>query len=117
MAGRTLFDRARRAADEEWRAPHTRSVPIRAWLARAEAERTRLDGRPDPDACRAAADAFSYGERYEVARCHWRLAEALLGRGDRGEAARAAGWTSAPACRERGAAAVSPRGNWRFFIC
>jgi DNA-binding CsgD family transcriptional regulator len=90
MKGRTLFDRARRAADEEWRAPHSRSVPVRAWLARAQAERTHLEGTPDPDAWRAAAEAFSYGEVYEVARCRWRLAEALLGRGDREEAARAA---------------------------
>jgi tetratricopeptide (TPR) repeat protein len=89
-AGRALFDQARRAADEEWRAPHSRSVPIRAWLARAEAERTRLEGTPDPDAWRAAAAAFSYGEVYEVARCNWRLAEALLAAGDRDEAARAA---------------------------
>jgi DNA-binding CsgD family transcriptional regulator/tetratricopeptide (TPR) repeat protein len=90
VTGRNLFDQARRAADEEWRAPQCRSVPVRAWLARAEAERTRLEGVPDLDAWRAAADAFAYGEPYEVARCHWRLAEALLGRGDREAAARAA---------------------------
>jgi hypothetical protein len=61
-----------------------------AWLARAEAEWTRLEGRSDPEAWRAAVDAFSYGYVYEVARCQWRLAEALLGVGDREQATAAA---------------------------
>jgi DNA-binding CsgD family transcriptional regulator len=61
-----------------------------AWLARAEAEWTRVDGRPDPVRWAAAADAFGYGYLYEEARCRWRLAEALLGEGRREEAAGAA---------------------------
>jgi DNA-binding CsgD family transcriptional regulator len=58
-----------------------------AWLARAEAEWTRVEGRPDPGRWSAAADAFGYGYLYEEARCRWRLAEALLGDGDREQAA------------------------------
>ncbi|HEU4900996.1 MAG TPA: response regulator transcription factor, partial [Actinomycetota bacterium] len=61
-----------------------------AWLARAEAEWTRVEGRPDPVRWAAAADAFGYGYLYEEARCRWRLAEALLGEGRREEAAAAA---------------------------
>jgi DNA-binding CsgD family transcriptional regulator len=64
-----------------------------AWLARAEAEHARLEGRPAPELWAAAADAFGYGYRYEEARSRWRLAEALLldGNRDRAEAeARAA---------------------------
>jgi DNA-binding CsgD family transcriptional regulator len=60
-----------------------------AWLARAEAEWTRVEGRPDPARWAAAAEAFGYGYRYEEARCRWRLAEALLGEGDREAAAEA----------------------------
>ena len=58
-----------------------------AWLARAEAEWTRVEGRSDPDRWSAAADAFGYGYLYEEARCRWRLAEALLGDGRREQAA------------------------------
>ena len=39
-----------------------------------------------PKAWQAAVDAFSYGHVYAVARCQWRLAEALLGAGDREQA-------------------------------
>jgi DNA-binding NarL/FixJ family response regulator/tetratricopeptide (TPR) repeat protein len=53
-----------------------------AWLAKAKAEWTRLEGHSDPEAWQAAVEAFSYGYIYEVARCQWRLAEALLGVGD-----------------------------------
>jgi DNA-binding CsgD family transcriptional regulator len=58
-----------------------------AWLARAEAEWARLEGRADPDIWAAAAEAFSYGYVYEEARCRWRLAEAHLAAGTREEAA------------------------------
>ena len=58
-----------------------------AWLARAEAEWTRVEGRPDPGRWSAAADAFGYGYLYEEARCRWRMAEALLAEGDRERAA------------------------------
>jgi DNA-binding CsgD family transcriptional regulator len=64
-----------------------------AWLARAAADHTRIEGRSDPDRWSAAAEAFGYGYVYEEARARWRLAEALLldGRHDDAEvAARAA---------------------------
>jgi DNA-binding NarL/FixJ family response regulator len=57
-----------------------------AWLARAEAEWTRLSGRADPASWATAVEAFSYGYVYEEARCRWRLAEALLAAGRREEA-------------------------------
>jgi DNA-binding CsgD family transcriptional regulator len=50
-----------------------------AWLARAEAEWSRLQGDQDVSVWRTALSAFDYGYTYEVARCRWRLAEALLG--------------------------------------
>jgi DNA-binding NarL/FixJ family response regulator len=36
-----------------------------------------------PQGLAGAVEAFSYGHVYEVARCRWRLTEALLGAGDR----------------------------------
>jgi ATP/maltotriose-dependent transcriptional regulator MalT len=50
----------------------------KAWVARAEAELSRLHGESSPDLWRAAADAFGYGAVYEQAICRWRLGEALL---------------------------------------
>ncbi len=58
-----------------------------AWLLRLEAERSRVDGRSDVEQWRKCVDAFDYGHVYEVARCRWRLAEAMLGAGDRAAAA------------------------------
>ncbi|GGS37696.1 helix-turn-helix transcriptional regulator [Actinokineospora fastidiosa] len=60
----------------------------RAWLARAEAEHSRLTGA-DPDLWRRAVDAFGYGAVYEQALCRWRLAEACLLTDDRAGAAEA----------------------------
>jgi DNA-binding CsgD family transcriptional regulator/tetratricopeptide (TPR) repeat protein len=79
--GRELLDRAR-AAMRGARSIGRRVGPeALAWLARAEAEWTRLEGSSDPERWRAAVDAFSYGYVYEVARCQWRLTEALLAGG------------------------------------
>jgi DNA-binding CsgD family transcriptional regulator len=61
-----------------------------AWLARAEAEATRLHGHPDPPAWQTATDAFAYGHPYEQARSRWRLAETLLAHGHRDPAQAAA---------------------------
>ncbi|MFC4051742.1 AAA family ATPase [Actinomadura syzygii] len=63
-----------------------------AWLARAEAERRRVDGVHDVDLWREATERFTYGDPdggfvYEVARSRWRLAEALAEHGDRDAAA------------------------------
>ncbi|HUQ55442.1 helix-turn-helix transcriptional regulator [Lentzea sp.] len=59
----------------------------RAWLARADAEESRLTGAGDPELWKAAVDGFAYGLVYEQALCRWRLAEALLGADRRDEAA------------------------------
>jgi tetratricopeptide (TPR) repeat protein len=111
--GHMLLERARTAVE------HTRvwhGVDLRCWHAKAEAEWSRLQGSSDPTAWLAAVEAFSYGHVYEVARCRWRLAEALLGAGDREQATMAAqaanktalqlgaaGSTLALACRPSGA--------------
>jgi DNA-binding CsgD family transcriptional regulator len=82
-----LLERARTAVEQKglWH-----SVDLRCWHAKAEAEWTRVQGSSDPKAWLAAVEAFSYGCVYEVARCRWRLAEALLGAGDREQATVAA---------------------------
>ena len=58
----------------------------RGWLARAEAELSRLHGASDPARWQAAVDAFGYGAVYEQAVCRWRLGESLLGADRRDEA-------------------------------
>ncbi|HET9895347.1 MAG TPA: AAA family ATPase [Streptosporangiaceae bacterium] len=63
-------------------------VDGRGWLARAEAEWGRVNGRNDPAAWRAVVSAFGPGFVYETARSRWRLAEALAEAGDRVSAAR-----------------------------
>jgi DNA-binding CsgD family transcriptional regulator len=93
--GHMLVERARTAV-EHARVSHGvdllawHGVDLPAWHAKAEAEWSRLQGRSDPKAWLAAVEGFSYGHVYEVARCRWRLAEALLGGGDREEATVAA---------------------------
>jgi DNA-binding CsgD family transcriptional regulator len=53
-----------------------------AWLARARAEYSRLDGPADPEAWRTAAAAWEELSRpYHMAYCRWRLADALLALG------------------------------------
>jgi DNA-binding CsgD family transcriptional regulator/tetratricopeptide (TPR) repeat protein len=54
-----------------------------AWLARAEAEASRLRGGSDPAVWREVVDAFGYGEVYRQAHARWRLAAVLLAGGDR----------------------------------
>jgi DNA-binding CsgD family transcriptional regulator len=86
-AGRALLERTRSAVE---RAGIAHDVHLRGWHAKAEAEWTRLQGRSDPVRWQAAVEAFSYGHVYAVARCQWRLAEALLGAGEREQATVAA---------------------------
>ncbi|WP_308212391.1 helix-turn-helix transcriptional regulator [Actinomadura madurae] len=74
------------------------------WLARAEAERRRVDGVHDVDLWRRTADLFTFGDPdggfvYEVARSRWRLAEALVENGDREAAAEE--WRAAVEAAER----------------
>ena len=58
-----------------------------AWLTRMRAERSRLIGEHDPEQWRSVIEAFGYGEPYPQALAKWRLAEAMIGRGDREGAA------------------------------
>jgi DNA-binding CsgD family transcriptional regulator len=92
--GRGFLHRARAAVQPLGGSWHPnadpRNVHLRAWLAKAEAKATRLEGRSDPKAWQAAVEAFSFGHVYEVARCRWRLAEALLTAGERERATVAA---------------------------
>ena len=101
-----LLERARRAVafTDTGRPRAWLGLEGHAWLARAEAERRRVDGVHDVDLWRRAADLFTYGDPdggfvYEVARSRWRLAEALAERGDRDGAA--AQWRPAVAAAER----------------
>ncbi|HYZ46586.1 MAG TPA: LuxR C-terminal-related transcriptional regulator, partial [Actinomycetota bacterium] len=89
-AGAALLQQARTAVSRTRAVGRQIGPEALAWLARAEAENTRLDGRPNPAAWREAADAFGYGYVYEEARCGWRLAEALLAEGRREEATESA---------------------------
>jgi hypothetical protein len=86
ILGADLLDRARAAVRRAPALDRRVGPEALAWLARVEAEWTRLEGHSDPEAWRTAVDAFSYGYVYEVARCQRRLAEALLGVGDREQA-------------------------------
>jgi DNA-binding CsgD family transcriptional regulator len=85
--GRTLLERVRSEAQRAHGSPLAHDVHVRGRQAKAEAEWTRLQGHSDPVRWQAAVDAFSYGNIYAVARCQWRLAEALAGAGDRVRAA------------------------------
>jgi DNA-binding CsgD family transcriptional regulator/tetratricopeptide (TPR) repeat protein len=98
-AGRALLERVRADARQARGTHLAHDVHVRGRHAKAEAEWARLQGRPDPARWQAAVDAFSYGHVYAVARCRWRLAEALLATGDREQAAAAARAAHAAATR------------------
>ncbi|GAA4401145.1 helix-turn-helix transcriptional regulator [Fodinibacter luteus] len=55
----------------------------RAWYVRALAEHARALDRPAVEEWERALEAFGYGHVPEQARCHWRLAAALVHAGDR----------------------------------
>jgi predicted ATPase/DNA-binding CsgD family transcriptional regulator len=97
--GQLLLERTRAAVERPDRTAVSHDVYLRGWHAKAEAEWTRLQGRCDPKAWQAAVEAYSYGHVYEVARCRWRLAEALLGASDREQATVAARAAHATAVR------------------
>lgn len=84
--GTRLVDLARKTA--KFGRPRTGELGLegRAWLARAEAEESRLRGASDPSLWQRAVDGFGYGAAYEQALCRWRLGEALLGAERRDEA-------------------------------
>jgi len=98
-AGRALLERVRADAERAPRAGLAHDVHVRGRRAKAEAEWTRLQGRSDPARWQAAVEAFSYGNVYAVARCQWRLAEALAVAGDRDQATAAARAAHATATR------------------
>jgi DNA-binding CsgD family transcriptional regulator len=98
-AGRALLERVRADAERAPRAGLAHDVHVRGRRAKAEAEWTRLQGRSDPVRWQAAVEAFSYGNVYAVARCQWRLAEALAVAGDRDQATAAARAAHATATR------------------
>jgi DNA-binding CsgD family transcriptional regulator/tetratricopeptide (TPR) repeat protein len=97
--GRALLERVRADAEQAHGTHLAHDVHVRGRHAKAEAEWTRLQGRSDPARWQAAVDAFSYGNVYAVARCQWRLAEALLAAGDREQATAAARSAHATATR------------------
>jgi ATP/maltotriose-dependent transcriptional regulator MalT len=84
--GSRLVELARKTA--HYGRPRTGSIGPEglAWVARAEAEESRLRGASDPALWQRAVDAFDYGAVYEQAICRWRLGEALLGAERRDEA-------------------------------
>jgi DNA-binding CsgD family transcriptional regulator len=88
--GQELLQRVRAAVAQAHRVGVAHYVHLGGCHATAEAEWTRLQGHSDPKAWQTAVAAFSYGHVYAVARCQWRLAEALLGAGDRQQATPAA---------------------------
>jgi DNA-binding NarL/FixJ family response regulator/tetratricopeptide (TPR) repeat protein len=98
-AGRALLERVRADAEQAHGTQLAHDVHVRGRHAKAEAEWTRLQGHSDPARWQAAVDAFSYGNVYAVARCQWRLAEALAGAGDRDQATTAARAAHATATR------------------
>ncbi|MGK9463456.1 MULTISPECIES: ATP-binding protein [unclassified Streptomyces] len=98
-----LLEQARRSAGRG-EDDRPQGLEGQAWLARAEAEWTRLDSGPDPAAWQRAVAGFAHGDVYERARCRLRLAEALLAAGRRAEAAEEAGL----ALREAGRLGATP---------
>ena len=84
--GEEVLERARAALQRARDRGRQVGPEALAWLARCEAEWTRVDGKPDPDRWSAATEAFGYGYLYEQARSRWRLAEALLLDGRREQA-------------------------------
>jgi DNA-binding NarL/FixJ family response regulator/tetratricopeptide (TPR) repeat protein len=98
-AGRALLERVRADAEQAHGTHLAHDVHVRGRHAKAEAEWTRLQGRSDPARWQAAVQACSYGHVYAVARCQWRLAEALSGVGDREQATAAARAAHATATR------------------
>ncbi len=87
-AARVLIDAAREGAAFPRRPKFVLGVDGRGWLARAEAEWARVQGRNDPRAWQAVVDDFGPAFSYETARSRWRLAEALAEAGRRADAER-----------------------------
>ena len=87
-AAQVLIEAAREGAAFPRRPKFVLGVDGRGWLARAEAEWARVQGRNDPQAWQAVVDVFGPAFSYETARSRWRLAEALAEAGRRADAER-----------------------------
>ena len=98
-AAQVLIDAAREGAAFPRRPKFVLGVDGRGWLARAEAEWARVQGRNDPQAWQAVVDEFGPAFSYETARSRWRLAEALAEAGRRADAERE--WSLALAVAEQ----------------
>ena len=85
-AAQVLIDAAREGAEFPRRPKFVLGVDGRGWLARAEAEWARAQGRNDPQAWQVVVETFGPAFIYETARSRWRLAEALAEAGQRAEA-------------------------------
>ena len=86
QAARAMVEIVREGAVYPRRPNFVLGVDGRGWLARAEAEWQRAQGRNDPAAWQAVVDAFGPAFVYETARSRWRLAQALAEAGRRDEA-------------------------------
>jgi DNA-binding CsgD family transcriptional regulator/tetratricopeptide (TPR) repeat protein len=105
-AAQVLIEAAREGAAYPRRPKFVLGVDGRGWLARAEAEWARVQGRNDPQAWQAVVETFGPAFSYETARSRWRLAEALAETGQRAEAERE--WSLAlDAAQELGAAPLA----------
>jgi DNA-binding CsgD family transcriptional regulator len=88
-AAAELIELAREGAAYPSKPLYALGVEGRGWLARAEAEWLRAQGRNDPDAWCEVIEVFGPSFVYERARSQWRLAEALAEAGQREEAQQA----------------------------
>jgi len=88
-AAAELIEIAREGAAYQSKPLYVLGVEGRGWLARAEAEWLRAQGRNDPDAWCEVVEVFGPSFVYERARSQWRLAEALAEAGQREEAQQA----------------------------
>jgi DNA-binding CsgD family transcriptional regulator/tetratricopeptide (TPR) repeat protein len=77
--GQQVLERVRHAAEHGRPRAGALGPEGRAWLARAEAMASGLDGTADPKLWAQAVAAFGYGAVYEQAMCRWQHGEALLG--------------------------------------
>ncbi|TNC29006.1 helix-turn-helix transcriptional regulator [Amycolatopsis alkalitolerans] len=86
-AGRQLVERVRFGAEHGKPRAGVLGPEGRAWLARAEAAASGLEGAADPALWAKAVAEFGYGQVYEQAVCRWQHAEALLAASEPGRAA------------------------------
>jgi DNA-binding CsgD family transcriptional regulator len=98
-AAGVLIEAARAGAAHRRRPKAVLGLEGRAWLARAEAEWSRVTGDNSPEAWEYVVAAFDCGFVYETARARWRLAESLAEAGRREDAQRE--WEKAAAVADQ----------------